>query len=814
MANSNPAWHNIFRKIVLKPDNITFEAETYKDTLNILRGPGVAWQGYSDLDTALATGNDTFMINVDYDLSIPIATTDLVLEDVNGNTSSITFTAGRGTEIVRNSAQELEWRSYSVTETDTLQTVTERNNVTNNKIFVNNIEVGTISSSFTEDGFPNYDAGHNLVGDGTLDNPLEFSPEYQDSLMANNTDQFEFTALGPGTLAYSASYVCDNGATTASVILEREDPSNPGSWTVLDVISGVTLGYSYAIQGIYAELYSGNVNYRLTYTWTGNLGVITWHVQNTFEGGAYTPIISPQFKTDTDAKTVDINDLQFFQNNIRTTVSNTDIILDPAGAGKVVALSNITAPTFSGDLTGNVTGNVTGDVSGNAGTVTNGVYTTGLYADPAWITSLDASKIIGSISLSDITLDGTIRIYDNVIETVVSNADLELRANGTGVVYIPDQLKITGDVEIKKSDAIINMGDYSLPTSETRINMSNSNVGTVAMISAGSGVNQYNGPTNFYLFNNFGGRHFDFKSYASSGGWGPTGFGIRLRIEGSNGDIQIFNTTASTSKSTGALQVSGGVGVAGDIYSSSINASNGALTSLVVDGTIRVTNNVIESIVSNANLELRANGTGIVNVTDSLIVTGTLTANSTVGLSPANAAITISPTGTGTVTINPATAGTMNNIAIGGTTAAAGTFTTLTATSTTKVQQIKEKVISGTAPAATETISFLSGAVYRYANNNANDWILNFRGDGSTTMNTFLSTDESTTVTLITKNSGTAYKNTSVRIDNTTVGVTVVWINGSAYPSGNINSTDIYTYTIIKTAASTYTVIASQTKYG
>jgi hypothetical protein len=49
-------------------------------------------------------------------------------------------------------------------------------------------------------------------------------------------------------------------------------------------------------------------------------------------------------------------------------------------------------------------------------------------------------------------------------------------------------------------------------------------------------------------------------------------------------------------------------------------------------------------------------------------------------INPANAAVNISPTGTGTVTINPATASTMNNVAIGGTTALAGSFTTVTAT--------------------------------------------------------------------------------------------------------------------------------------
>ena len=47
-------------------------------------------------------------------------------------------------------------------------------------------------------------------------------------------------------------------------------------------------------------------------------------------------------------------------------------------------------------------------------------------------------------------------------------------------------------------------------------------------------------------------------------------------------------------------------------------------------------------------------------------------------LSPPNASVTISPTGTGVVTVNPATTGTMNNVIIGGTTPAAGTFTSVT----------------------------------------------------------------------------------------------------------------------------------------
>ena len=57
-----------------------------------------------------------------------------------------------------------------------------------------------------------------------------------------------------------------------------------------------------------------------------------------------------------------------------------------------------------------------------------------------------------------------------------------------------------------------------------------------------------------------------------------------------------------------------------------------------------------------------------------------LTLDGAFNMNPANASIQISPTGTGTLTVNPATAGTINNMAIGGTTPAAGAFTSLSAT--------------------------------------------------------------------------------------------------------------------------------------
>jgi hypothetical protein len=49
-------------------------------------------------------------------------------------------------------------------------------------------------------------------------------------------------------------------------------------------------------------------------------------------------------------------------------------------------------------------------VSGNAATVTNGVVTTGSYADPAWITSLAGSKISGNITGNAANVTGTVAI--------------------------------------------------------------------------------------------------------------------------------------------------------------------------------------------------------------------------------------------------------------------------------------------------------------------------------------------------------------------------------------------------------------------
>lgn len=96
--------------------------------------------------------------------------------------------------------------------------------------------------------------------------------------------------------------------------------------------------------------------------------------------------------------------------------------------------SAIVARDASGNFAaGTITAALIGNVTGNAATVTAGVYTTGSYADPAWITSLAASKLAGStlpagITVSSLAQVGTITsgVWNGtVITTAYTAAQVE-----------------------------------------------------------------------------------------------------------------------------------------------------------------------------------------------------------------------------------------------------------------------------------------------------------------------------------------------------------------------------------------------------
>lgn len=140
------------------------------------------------------------------------------------------------------------------------------------------------------------------------------------------------------------------------------------------------------------------------------------------------------------------------------------------------------------------------------------------------------------------------------------------------------------------------------------------------------------------------------------------------------------------------------------------------------------------------------------------------------------------------------------------------TFNGTSSTSAVKTLNIAEPANTvASAPSATTNFYVNSGAVQYYTTNAANNWTLNIAFSSGTSLNTAMATNDSISITMLATQGSTAYYNSAVTIDGTSV--TPKWQGGSAPTSGNASGIDSYTYVIYKTASATYTVLASQTKF-
>ena len=242
-----------------------------------------------------------------------------------------------------------------------------------------------------------------------------------------------------------------------------------------------------------------------------------------------------------------VDSLDFKSNVISSNATNADININPNGTGKIQLLKDT-------DITGNlgVTGNITlggniqiGDNSSDTinlvGSITNNL-----------IPSVTGNFDIGANSLrwrnvyaSNVTVND-IEINDNYIQTVSSNADLELRANGSGVVSVPS------------NDVII---DQNLTVT--------------------------------------------------------------------SGTTTLKNTI-----------------VTGTLTTTNLVVSTPVTSSLFSTGDIEIQGNVVQTTLSNSNLELRANGTGSI-VFESLSVNSSTISGTVLGQD-----IELTPSGTGIVKIN------------------------------------------------------------------------------------------------------------------------------------------------------------------
>jgi len=330
-----------------------------------------------------------------------------------------------------------------------------------------------------------------------------------------------------------------------------------------------------------------------------------------------------------------------------------------------------------------------------------------------------------------------------------------------------------------------------------------------------------------------------------SGTWGDTvNYGISdyldIAIAGTlsfagDGAITLANTTGSASgnaittttaqymviRITGTQTVT--KVITGPSYSKLYMVDHAGATSAV---TFKASGQTGVSVAVGEKCFVYYNGTDYVKVATST-GTGSVTSASVVsanGFAGTVATATTTPAITLTTSITGVLKG--NGTAISAGTAgtdyvAPGTATTFTATQTfagsssvlAEILTNAAEIATVSATAATGTINYdvTTQSVIYYTSNASANWTVNFRASSGTSLNSAMSTGQSVTVAFLVTQGSTAYYNSAVQVDGSSV--TPKYQGGTAWAAGNASSIDVYMYTIVKTGSAAFTVFTSQTKF-
>lgn len=356
----------------------------------------------------------------------------------------------------------------------------------------------------------------------------------------------------------------------------------------------------------------------------------------------------------------------------------------------------------------------------------------------------------------DTAVDGTHYTQNlfNSYPTVVNFAGAATTINigaSSGTTNVNNNLSVTGNLTVNGTTTTVNSTTLTVDDKNVELGSVNSPTDTTAN---GGGITLKGTTDKSIIWDSTN------SNWTSSENWNiPTGKQFRVNNVAVLDDDQVLQnaTTAKVAESATSL---------------TIGASSGTTAiknNATVAGTLNVTGN--------------ATFTGTVSgITSSMVGLGNVTNES-------KATMFASPTFTGT-----------------------SSFSSVTLNGTSSIQELLEKAnIVAAAANSTPNINVNTAAVWYFTSSSTANWTLNVRGDASTTLNSLLAVGQSCTIAVLNTNSGTAYYPSAFTIDGNSV--TPKWSGGKTPSSGNASAIDVYTYTIIKTAASTYTVLASQTKF-
>ena len=130
----------------------------------------------------------------------------------------------------------------------------------------------------------------------------------------------------------------------------------------------------------------------------------------------------------------------------------------------------------------------------------------------------------------------------------------------------------------------------------------------------------------------------------------------------------------------------------------------------------------------------------------------------------------------------------------------------------TFASSIKETATVSTANAtANVTLNAITQSILYYTGNATANTTINITGNSTVGLNNVLANGQSISVVFMSTQGNTAYYVSGYQIDG--AAVTPKWQGNSAPTSGNARGIDVYSFTALKTANATYTVLASQTQF-